>query len=148
MLNSHLKRSIFIQTTPNNADALIVKRAHDVQGKVVVRGEDIDLLVLIVALTSTEKNVLFLKPGRRQPDVIYSSQKLQQELNYPKEYILVAHAFSGCDSTSGIFLKGKNALHKLLQKGEILTSCAVFVNTDISQEEVQNPGLEIFDALI
>ena len=45
----------------------------------VICGEDIDLLVLFTVPTSTEKHFL-------QAHIIDSSQKLQQELNYPKEY--------------------------------------------------------------
>ena len=49
-----------------------VRRVHEVQGKVVVCGEDIDLLVLTVALSSTEKYVLFLKPKKKKlADFIY-----------------------------------------------------------------------------
>jgi len=35
---------------------------------VIVVGGDIDLLILLIALTPEEKNIIFLKPGKRNND--------------------------------------------------------------------------------
>lgn len=137
MLEARFRASrIFVKIARDDADVDIVQRAQQVPKSVVV-GEDIDLLVLMVALTPPEKEVLFLKPGKStgaQKDVFYSSQELQGQLQYTPQIVLVAHAFTGCDSTSGIYNKGKLCVHKLLQHGELWDSCEVFLQRNISPE--------------
>ena len=58
---------------PDDADLYIVRRAEDVKMKesteVTVIGEDIDLLVLLVALTTSNSNIFFLKPGKSSKSV-------------------------------------------------------------------------------
>ena len=79
--------------------------------------------------------------------VYYSSQKSQHQLPYPPEFLLVAHAFTGCDSTFGIYNKGKSCLHKLLTQGALLNLCKVFPKKNALHKEVDQAGTEIFSNL-
>jgi len=70
LLSEYLKnQKINVETATDDADALIVRRTLEVrlQSKnvpVVVVGEDVDLLVLIIGLTSQNDEILFYKPGK------------------------------------------------------------------------------------
>ena len=61
------------------------------------------------------------------------------------KYLLVIHAFCGCDTTSGIHEKGKNAVLKLVTKSKKLQrSCDTNMSTDANQDDVGQAGLDIF----
>ena len=58
--------------------------------------------------TPIDKIIYFLKPGRAlQRTEMYSSKSLSA---YPKcqNHILFLHAITGCDTTSGMFRRGKH----------------------------------------
>jgi len=111
-------------------------------------GEDIDLLVLTVGLTSSENPILFLKSGKGDtPNQLYSSHELREENAWMRDDILVAHAFTGCDSTSAIYGKGKLGLCKCFQKGNLQAASQVFIDRDSSKKAVAEAGNEIFSHL-
>ena len=73
--------------------------------KVVVVSEDSDILYILTALASTEKENYFLKPSRNNgkqkvPQDIFTSNCLNDEYSNSKDHILFLHAFTGCDTTS------------------------------------------------
>lgn len=69
----------------------------------MIVGEDIDLLVLLIALAPQERNIYFLKPGKGKAErKIYCSRTLQSHGGL-RDRILFGHAFSGCDTTSCLF---------------------------------------------
>ena len=81
----------------------IVRTAKEIQmsnptnKKVVIVGQDVDLVVLMAVLTPSEKYVHSTAEAQ-----LYSSKKLLQW----KDTILWSHAFSGCDTVSALFRKG------------------------------------------
>lgn len=53
----------------HDADVLIIETAieqFNLTNTTIVIGEDVDLLVLLTARTSTENTIFFLKPGKAQ----------------------------------------------------------------------------------
>lgn len=69
-----------------------------------VVSKDVDLLVLMTALTAEDRNIIFLKPGRgRVPAKQNSYSDLQAFLSSLKDYILFLRAASGCDTVSSCF---------------------------------------------
>lgn len=86
----------------------------------VIIGEDIDLLVILIALSPSDKEIFFLKPGRNKVlPKMYSSRSLDKK-PVLKANTLLLHAFSGCDTTSSIFGKGKLTLWELMEKKSFL----------------------------
>lgn len=86
----------------------------DNTGKLVtVISNDVDLLILLIT-QSDGYDIFFYKQTRK--NVLYSSK---DNSDFQK-YILFAHAFSGCDSTSAIFNKGKKSIVTLIKKNEEL----------------------------
>ncbi|GBO18761.1 hypothetical protein AVEN_77672-1 [Araneus ventricosus] len=66
---------------------------------VAITGQDVDLVVLLIALAPSESNIYFMNPGKRKVEAkLFSTRKLQKELSFPQT-ILLLHAFSGCDLT-------------------------------------------------
>ncbi|GBM49642.1 hypothetical protein AVEN_3227-1 [Araneus ventricosus] len=52
---------------------------------IVVRtGQDMDIVVLLVALASPENDIYFMKPGKKKvEDKLFSTRKLKKELSTP-----------------------------------------------------------------
>ena len=62
--------------------------------------------------------------------------------------LLVIHAFSGCDTTSSIYDKGKNCILKLLRKNNnIIKACDILMDSNSTQDDVGNAGIDIFKEL-
>ncbi|KAF2898471.1 hypothetical protein ILUMI_07703 [Ignelater luminosus] len=76
-------------------------------------GEDVDVMVLMVALTPVNKDIYLLKPGKgKNKNVIYSSAAEQKRHSSIKNHLLFLHAASGCDTTSGFMNKGEKTCFK------------------------------------
>ncbi|GBM65698.1 hypothetical protein AVEN_87121-1 [Araneus ventricosus] len=72
-----------------------------------ITGQDVDLVVLLIALAPPESNIYFMKSGKGKVGAkLFSTRKLQIKLYFPQTILLV-HAFSGCDITSAIYRKRK-----------------------------------------
>ena len=116
-----------VKQAHEDADTLIVSTAVDMAKHnevVAIVGEDTDLLVLLTALAPPSSNIFLLKPGKGATgNTIYSPSnfKLSQGV---KENILFLHAFSGCDSTSALYMQGKMKFAKLMEKDSDLVQVA------------------------
>jgi hypothetical protein len=103
LLKTHFEEcKIEVKQAIEDADVLIVQTAIDksMSHKVIIVGEDIDLLVLMTALGHSNGNIFFLKPGRgKTQDVIYGTTSYLHDT----KGLLLSHALSGCDTTSAIF---------------------------------------------
>ncbi|GBM68233.1 hypothetical protein AVEN_268717-1 [Araneus ventricosus] len=70
---------------------------------VAIIGEDVDLIMILIALAPAENDIYFMKPGKGKVEAkIFSTRKLQKELSFAQTNFLL-HAFSGCDTTSAIY---------------------------------------------
>lgn len=66
------------------------------------------MLVILTGRAKAEEEIYFLKLGKQNvAAAVYSSKSL--EMDYPNcsKLIIFAHCFTGCDSTSAFFNKGK-----------------------------------------
>jgi len=119
MLSSYLiSEGYIIKQANDDADTVIVNEAiKRAQNQSVVEvGQDIDLLVLLIALTLVENQIIFLKPGNGGNEKkMYSIQDIQK-VNGIKRSILFLHAISGCDTVSCFYSIGKLKHFKLLNQ--------------------------------
>lgn len=95
-----------------DADVLIVQTAIELineKEQVAIVGNDVDLLVLSIGLTPNNMKLYFKKnnPGNKPYDVYYATQDHSDMTSY----ILFAHAFVGCDTTSAFFNEKKTILN-------------------------------------
>ncbi|KAJ8896091.1 hypothetical protein PR048_001433 [Dryococelus australis] len=111
-------RGIEVSTATRDTDGSIVRWGLNKvtsHSSVVVIGEDVDLLVLLTAITPPDRNVYFMKPGRGNiEDKVYSTRQLQ-ELPFSGS-ILFIHSFTRCDTTCAIFNKNKLSILKCFLK--------------------------------
>ena len=110
----------------------------------MVVGEDVDLLCLLIAGTTSEcADVLFMKPGKsNKPAEFFSVQFIQEQNPDIKENILVAHALSGCDTTSAVYGKGKITSYNVLKKHGLHDVVAKFNNPDCKEEDIFAAGCQ------
>lgn len=110
---------IRVKQSEDDDDVLIIETALEEcrRNRTVVVGEDVDLLVLLIAVN---KDIYFMKPGiGKVSQRIYSSQSCYQ-YESSEHHLLFLHAVSGCDTTSAFFSKGKITALKLLAKRQDL----------------------------
>ncbi|KAJ8876593.1 hypothetical protein PR048_021038 [Dryococelus australis] len=71
-------RRIEASTTMRDTDGSIVRCGNvNSHSSVIVIGEDVDLFVLLTALTPLHRKVYFMKPGRENiEDKVYSTRQL------------------------------------------------------------------------
>ncbi|KAJ8898538.1 hypothetical protein PR048_003898 [Dryococelus australis] len=111
----------------------------------VVIGENVDLLVLLPALTPPDRNVYFMKPGRGNiEDKVYSTRQLQELLFSGS--ILFIHSFTGCDTTCVIFIKNKLSILKCFLKmpNETKAKADIFYDPASTPDGVTQAGEEMF----
>ncbi|GBN26776.1 hypothetical protein AVEN_270266-1 [Araneus ventricosus] len=78
------------RVTTGDADIYIVRCAlekaisHTI---VAITWQDVNLVVLLIALAPTETNIYFMKPGKRKVEAkLFSTRKLQKELSFPPSH--------------------------------------------------------------
>lgn len=141
--------NIAVEQAPGDADLLIIQTALNIcqkkHAQVSIVGEDIDLLVLLLHHTPADINILFVKPGKAKSETLYYSTKsLQTSSPNLKDCVLLLHAFSGCDTTSAFFRKGKVSSFKLLMKNTKLKEIAsIFMGVNTSKDEIGQVGTRL-----
>jgi hypothetical protein len=103
MLKIKLIHHRFIVKIANyDADTLIINTAINVSSdhpKIILVGDDIDLFVLLIALTPRENNIYFIKPSSGKVEKkMYNTEFTQKHDNPMINKILFYHALSGCDT--------------------------------------------------
>lgn len=133
-----------VENAIDDADFLIVNTAIQLSAtnqSVAIVGEDIDLLILLIALTPQKRNIYFIKPakGKTVSKRIYSANcNLDDAL---KKNLLFLHAFSGCDTVSSFFQFGKLKHIKLLQKREDISNIiSVFYDENATFDSIAKAG--------
>ncbi|GBL80440.1 hypothetical protein AVEN_208450-1, partial [Araneus ventricosus] len=123
-----------------------------IKKQVYVIGQDVDILVLLTALTPDCIDILLLKEGKgKVKDRFYSSKDLQNSnlvIEYKKKSIIFVHAISGCDKTSGFYGKGKLQAVKLFNLSKYLQDIPViFNNPKSTYTEIERAGERFIIAL-
>lgn len=105
---------------------------------------DVDLIVLLMALTPSANEIFFVKPGRGKMETkIFSSQELQKLSYYCA--ILFLQSFSGCDTTAGLFRKSKALFVKLFEQNPLIKDiAAIFYDPTSTQEFIVEAGEKMF----
>lgn len=105
-----------------DADLMIVNTAIEKSseyGSIEIFGEDTDLLILVTQFCESDSNIFLAKPMKRNKNkTIYNVNSfIYPEL---KKIVAFIHAFSGCDTTSSFFQKGKEKIVKVMLDDENL----------------------------
>ncbi|GBN05688.1 hypothetical protein AVEN_107845-1 [Araneus ventricosus] len=151
-LASHLENvciCTFVAT--DDADVHIVKTGIEtyekIKKQVYVIGQDVDIFVLLIALTPIYIDILMLKEDMgKVKDRFYSSKDLQNsnlviECTHKKKSIFCVHAISGCDTTSGFYGKGKLQAVQLFNLSKYLQDIPeIFNNPKSTYTEIERAG--------
>lgn len=126
------------------ADGLVVDIAMEQASylKTLIVAEDVDILVILTARATEKKEILVLKLGKQNaPSAIYTPKSF--EINYPNSSKLIAfsHAFTGCDTVSAFFNKGKMKFLDLVEKRTNLREKAeIFYSATAEPSDVLEAG--------
>ncbi|KAK3919247.1 Histone-lysine N-methyltransferase EZ1 [Frankliniella fusca] len=137
---------------PADADSLTVETALELAGegaRVVIAGNDTDLLAMAVQRTLPGMEIWVLAPGTSgRADKVHNIAKLQEVLGASKECLLFAHALTGSDTTSAMHGKGKLSILKLLQTDEQLQAeVCLFNEENANIEKLVEIGERVIRAL-
>lgn len=124
------ERGVKTKIAEEDADCDIVRTAitqTEKDNNVAIIGNDVDLLILSIALTPENLNIFLKKvlPGQK-PFELYASKDHVDR----KPYILFAHAFAGCDTTSAFLHIGKKTILTVLENPDNLQFAEVFYKPD------------------
>lgn len=144
-------RGISVKQHDEDADVLIVQtaleRATNFESVIIV-GNDIDLLVILTGIAEpSHRNVFFLKPGQgKVAKSLYSSQSCKDDSI--RKYILLLHAFTGCDSTSALFNQGKiKVINNLKKRTYVKEAMNAFYDENADPDGIDAAGEKIFVAI-
>ncbi|KAL7286445.1 hypothetical protein TKK_0019393 [Trichogramma kaykai] len=144
-----IEKGFTTKIAEEDADVLIVESAIDHVNEnhnTWIVGQDIDLLVILVARAKNLHNIYFLKQTKDGSANVYSNQSFK----FPEiECILLfLHAFSGCDTTSAFFNQGKLKLIKLLKKNKhLILEAEKFYDVKADMASIGFAGINIIREL-
>lgn len=150
MLKTKFEAANFmVKQATEDADSLIINTVISISStfdSVIVVGEDVDLLILLTAL-STRSNMYLLKPGKGTIlQRIYSTESIIDKT--ATDNILFLHAISGCDTTSELFNQGKLKCANILRKNRDLNELVqVCKNPNADPESIAEAGERFLLAL-
>ena len=148
LLGNYLSKYQYeIKYAPSDADTLIVETALQFINSsfhhVFVIGNDTDILAILIDRTpmDTLNKVYFAKYLEERDNCrVFDIRLIQKELKDKKSSILFFHAFTGCDTTSAVFGKGKRKAYKLLDKNDIKKHIDTFNQIDQTNDVISAAG--------
>lgn len=146
LLTVHLQRSgCTVHQASGDADLLIVLTAID-EGKkgfnACVIGDDTDLLVLLTVHAPSENKLKMVVPKKgNQQEKVYTISDIQRDIGDMKGVLLAIYAFTGCDTVSAIYKKGKITPYRKVEADNILrTKLLVFNDPKADPSAVADAG--------
>jgi hypothetical protein len=150
LLSAELRNvGILTDQAEADADSLIVSTAveySNINLEVHVVSKDADILVSLLHHKPPGQSIILIspQPGGLEPKYI-DIDKLQVSLGPLKELILFAHAFTGTDTTSAAYRRGKaQALDLLRKRPDLREEVSIFYKRDVTQEEIAVAGEHFF----
>ena len=132
-----------VHVCTGDADTKIVATALEVakEQEVTVVADDTDVAVML--LYHWTEDLCDIKFYTERGKKCWSIKESQKPLSNVKECILFIHAWSGCDSTSSIFGKGKPSFFKLVSKSQSMQRIAkIMSDQSATLEEVADASIK------
>ena len=112
---------------------------------VAVVSRDTDVLIILIARLDDRRNIVLIQPQPGKADRTYDLYKISGELGPLCEVLLVLHAFTGCDTTSAPFRKGKKKLSSSARESRgVRRSLHIFSQSDPDYAAVAQAGEALF----
>lgn len=146
------KEGVEVAVAEDDADREIVMKALSKRAeaeRIVIVGEDINLLVLLNGLGAEARNVYLQKSTMGKAGCCHYSTTSynHQDSQRSPGTVLFTHAFTGCDTTSAPFGQGKTKITTFLSKSELAEQVEVFLRPDSTPQAVREAGIKCFVAL-
>ena len=141
---------IRVVNCPGDADATIVKTALEIARNalhpVLVVADDTDIAVMLVHNWEQDlSDIYFMQERWNRAWSVKDSCTRNESI---KEHLLFLHAFSGCDTTSAIYSKGKAHLISICKKSEAMRVVSEVICSPWStQAEVGTASVKAFKML-
>lgn len=111
------------------------------ENPVVLVGNDTDLLVMFITLADPSYNISMMV--KTDPVVLYYIPELQGKYNKShRDLLIFLHCFTGCDTTSALYNKGKKKVFNCFMKlkPERLEELKVFTENSCSADDIACVG--------
>ncbi|KAK6192248.1 hypothetical protein SNE40_003750 [Patella caerulea] len=131
-----------------DADTRVVHEALDYAANdqsVIVVANDTDILIMLLYHWKPGMDIKIRMYSTKTVEM-YSIKTICDNLaESTRKNLLFTHAFTGCDTTSGIFGLGKNVIYKSLDSNDKLKQLGGIISeSDSSGEEIAKAGCEVF----
>ena len=136
-----------------DADVDIVKAAITMSSfqSTTLIGEDTDLLVLLLFYAESSSHDLYFRSDKNKDKFrVYNIKILKQLFGTDIcSVLLLAHAFSGSDTTSRIFGVGKKSVfHKVVIGDPVMHACAkTFCSPESEKDDIETNGCKAMVSL-
>jgi len=153
LLTVHLQRAgCTVHQAPGDADLMLVLTAIGKAKKgpgASVIGDDTDLLVLLTVHAPPENKLKMVVPKKgNQEEKIYSISDIQRNIGEMRDVLFAIYAFTGCDTVSSIYKKGKIAPFRKVQANKALhAKLLVFNDPKADPSAVADAGKHFFLAM-
>ena len=141
---------VTVQNCENDADCFVVKEALTLatssEGPVLVVADDTDILVMLLYHWKSSLQDIVLLSERSQS--AWSISKSQHNIPDLKDHLLFLHSFSGCDTTSATFSKGKGSWTKAIKSSTPMKNASNIISNKLSsQDEVGAAAVKAFEVI-
>ena len=134
-----------VQLENSDADTSFVKKALELseESHVCVVSDDTDVLILMIHHMKQPQNCVYI----RQSGVYFDIIGLRRSLGKTAESLLLYHALTGCDTTSGLFGFGKVRLFKSKLLEKLPSLAGEFYVRQEGSDRVVEAGLKIISMI-
>ena len=153
-LAKYLQCNFKVIECPSDADTSIVKEALTMakNSSVTVLSDDTDVLCLLIHHVAKDPSLkgIFLADMTRkkgQQREYYKISEITNKCTQFSQYLLFAHAFTGCDTTSAIHNFGKTAIFNKVKDSTTLKSIIHKFYEENFPEEIGNATIRFFELL-
>ena len=152
LLRAELQRRNYATIqSDGDADVLIVSTALEYASSgqdTVVWAEDTDIIVLLAYHWNESFNKIYLGMQKKRKKIATAAIPKFYDISLlikripSKDLILFAHAFMGCDTTSGFFGKGKVRILKLLKNKKLKEIASIFGELNATPALIGEGGVQ------
>ena len=135
------RNGIKVEQHVGDADSLIVSTALLLQNQakpVIVVGTDTDILVMLISIAPHNANIYMLCSVN--PIQLFNIQELQSTHVSIRHHLLFAHAITGSDTTSSMYMKGKIKCLDILSSQDDADYLDAFTSPYSTNEEIAHAG--------
>ena len=127
---------------------LHAKHAAESNSSVIIRSPDTDVAIIALSLLDSLPCPVFFMTGKGRKSRMIDLLKVASSLNVSPQCLVGLHTFTGCDSTSSFYGKGKKKCLKLVEEHPEFQHVFTSLGSSFQVEEEMLSCLEKFVCLL